>query len=827
MAEKISDRNISTEIKESFLDYAMSVIVSRALPDVRDGLKPVHRRILFAMNESGNTHDKKYQKSARSVGDIMGKYHPHGDSSVYDSMVRMAQDFSYRYMLIDGQGNFGSIDGDGAAAMRYTEARLSKLSGEILKDINKETVDFTPNFDSSLKEPTVLPSRFPNILVNGAYGIAVGMATSIPPHNLGEVIDGTIALIDDPDISIQQLIQYIKGPDFPTGASILGTKEINRAYNTGRGNVTVRSTAEIIELKNGKPCIIVTEIPYQVNKARLIERIAELAREKVIDGLTDLRDESSNRNGIRIVIELRRDVNANVVLNNLYKHTSLQNNFSIILLALVDGQPKILNLKQILTKYLDHQKEVIIRRTQFELKKAQVREHMLEGLKIALDNIDEIIKLIKAAKNDEDAKNQLISKFNLTETQSKAILEMKLRRLTGLEREKIEEELKELKVIIEELKSILNSNEKIFTIIKEEMLEIKTKYEDKRRTKIDTTAIEFIEDESLIPSEDIVLTVTNNGYIKKLTADTYKTQNRGGVGIKGMSTNDEDFVNYMLSMNTHDYVLFFTNKGKVYRMKGYEIPSQSRQGKGIPIINLLPTEKEEEITSMLKIPKDKEKGYLLFVTKKGVIKRTALSEFDRIRQTGKIALTLKEYDSLISVKMTSGDDSIIIGSDDGRMIHFDEKEIRVMGRTATGVKGIVLSEEGICVGADVIANNEEVLVISDNGYGKRTGIDEYRLTHRGTKGVKTLNVTEKTGNVSALKAVTGEEEVIIMTNSGIVIRLEVSKISKIGRATQGIKLMNLKNNDKVSTVSLVIEENNEEDNGGTTSDVSRGTLEIE
>ena len=812
MADKLKELQFSEEIQKSFLDYAMSVIVARALPDVRDGLKPVQRRIVYGMNAMGVTAAVPHKKCARITGEVMGKYHPHGDSSIYEALVRMAQDFSYRYMLVDGHGNFGSIDGDGAAAQRYTEAKMSKLSMELVRDMNKDTVNFVPNYDGEEREPEVLPSRFPNLLVNGSTGIAVGMATNIPPHNLSEVIDGTVALIDNPDIDTNGLMQYIKGPDFPTGASILGNSAIKKAYETGKGIITVRSKASISVLPNGKPQIIVTEIPYMINKSVLISKIADLVRDKVIDGITDLRDETSNREGIKIVIELRRDCNANVVLNNLYKHTSLQTTYGINSLALVDGQPRILSLKEMLEKYIEHQKTVIIRRTKFDLDKAKARAHILEGLKIALDNIDEIVQLLKKAENDNTAQTQLMERFKLTEAQAKAILEMKLRRLTGLEREKIESELSELEKLIEELTAILASDEKIMNIIKEELLEIKNRYGDERRTNIDMSAIDYIEDESLIPVEDIVITVTNKGYIKRMPVDTYKTQNRGGVGIKGMATNEEDFVEHLISLTTHDYVMFFTNKGKVYRIKGYEIPEFSRQSKGLPIVNLLPINKDETINSILMIDREEENKYLLFVTKNGVVKRTELSEFDNIRNNGKIAITLKDEDELISVRKTKGDNYILIGSDLGRMVRFNETEIRVMGRTASGVRGINLEENSKCVGAEISNNDDEILIVTEKGYGKRTNVTEFRETKRGSKGVKSVNVTEKNGTIVSFKIVTGNEDLMIITDSGIIIRLPIDQISVMGRVTQGVRLINLKDNQKVSTITSILKEETEENN---------------
>lgn len=802
--DQIQERQFTEEVKKSFINYAMSVIVARALPDARDGLKPVQRRIVHGMNDLGATASSPYKKCARIIGEVMGKYHPHGDSSIYEALVRMAQDFSYRYMIVDGHGNFGSIDGDGAAAQRYTEARMSKISMELVRDINKNTVNFIPNYDGEEKEPEVLPARFPNLLVNGSTGIAVGMATNIPPHNLGETIDGVIALIDNPDITIDELMEKIKGPDFPTGAIILGNSGIKKAYETGKGIITVRSRAEIHEVKPGKSQIIVTEIPYMVNKARMIERIANLVKEKVLDGITDLRDES-NREGIRIVIELRRDVNPNVLLNNLYKHTDLQTSYGINSLALVDGAPRILSLKEMLEVYLNHQREVIIRRTQFDLDKAEARVHILEGLKIALDNIDEIVQLLKKAKNDQEATEQLISRFKLTEIQAKAILEMRLRRLTGLEREKIESELKELEELIAELKSILASSEKVLAIIKEELTEIKNKYGDERRTSIDMSAIDYIEDESLIPVENIVVTLTNKGYIKRVTTETYRSQNRGGVGVKGMSTNEEDFVENMISMTTHDYLLFFTNKGKVYRIKGYEVPLYGRQSKGLPIINLLPIEKDEVVKVMLKVENEEQSRFIVFCTQNGVVKRTDIKEFDNIRKSGKIAITLRDGDELIAAKKTSGNSEILIAASNGRMVRFDESEARVMGRSASGVKGIDI-ENGICVGCEVSDENQQILVVTEKGYGKKTDLDEYRKTHRGSKGVKALNITDKNGNLVAFKTVHGDEDLMIMTNSGVIIRLPLEQVSTTGRVAQGVRLIHLKDDQMVSTVTTIQKE---------------------
>ena len=800
--DRLQENNIVEEVKSSFLEYSMSVIVSRALPDLRDGLKPVHRRILWSMYESGYTPDKPHKKSARIVGDVMGKYHPHGDSSIYEAMVRMAQDFNYRHMLVDGHGNFGNIEGYGAAAMRYTESRLSKISLELLRDINKDTVNFGMNFDESEKEPTVLPSRFPNILVNGTMGIAVGMATNIPPHNLGEVIDGCVAYIDNPEIDTLGLMQYIKGPDFPTGGIILGNSGIKKAYETGRGTITIRSKATIEE-KDGKHYIIVDEVPYGVNTMELKNKVAELVHNKTIEGISDYHTDL--KDGIKITITLKKDANPQVVLNNLYKHTQFQTTYGIIFLMLDNGVPKTLGLKDIISKYIDYQKEIIIRRTKFDLNKAEARVHILEGLKIALDNIDEVIKIIKSSKTDEIAKEQLTSKFDLDEIQCEAILEMKLRRLTGLEKDKIEAELKDLLAKIEELKSILASEQKVLDIIKIELLEIKDKYGDDRRTSIDMTAIDYIEDESLIPEESVIITLTNKGYIKRLTSDTYKTQNRGGVGIKGMATNEEDFAQYLLTMSTHDYVLFFTNKGKTYRMKGYEVPLFSRQSKGLPIINLIPIEKDEHVTAMLKVENKEKNNYIVFCTKNGLIKRTNIKEFENIRTNGKIAITLKEDDELISAKKTTGENEILIASSNGRMIRFEEKEIRIMGRTASGVRGINVGD-GICVGCEIAESGQQILVVTEKGYGKKTDLNEYRMTHRGSKGVKALNVTEKNGNIVSFKTVHNNEDLMIITNNGIVIRLPLEQVSSTGRVAQGVKLINLKDEQKVSTIAIVEKE---------------------
>lgn len=810
--DKLEQNNIVKEVKDSFLEYSMSVIISRALPDLRDGLKPVHRRILYSMYESGYTPDKPHKKSARIVGDVMGKYHPHGDSSIYEAMVRMAQDFSYRNMLVDGHGNFGNIEGYGAAAMRYTESRLSKISLELLRDINKNTVNFTPNFDDTEKEPEILPSRFPNILVNGTMGIAVGMATNIPPHNLGEVIDGCVAYIDNPDIDLDGLMQYIKGPDFPTGATILGNSGIRKAYETGRGSITIRSKARIEE-DHGKHYIIIDEVPYGINTLDLKNKVAELVHNKVIDGISDYHTDL--KEGIKITITLKKDANPQVVLNNLYKHTSFQTNYGIIFLMLDQGVPRTLGLKDIIAKYVDYQKEIIIRRTKFDLDKDEKRAHILEGLKIALDHIDAIIQLIKSSKSDEEAMKGLINTYNLSEAQSQAILEMKLRRLTGLERDKIENELQALLAEIEQLRAILASEEKILQIIKDEMLEIKNKYADERRTNIDMTAIEYIEDESLIPVDDIIVTLTNRGYIKRVKSDVYRAQNRGGVGIKGMSTNEEDFAQHLVNMKTHDYILFFSNYGRVYRLKGYEIPEFARQSKGLPIINLLSLDKDEKISSIINVStENNDAKYLVFVTKNGLTKRTPLEEFDSIRSGGKIAITLKDDDELISVRKTTGDDEIIIGATNGRMVRFHESEVRSMGRSASGVKGIELGESYV-VGSEVVKPDQYILIVTEKGYGKQTLVDEYRLTHRGSKGVKALNMTDKNGSIVSLKTIDDLDgyDLMIITDSGVIIRMPLNQISILKRATQGVRLINLKDDQMVSTIAIVSkEQENESDN---------------
>ncbi|WP_339229853.1 DNA gyrase subunit A [Aeribacillus sp. FSL K6-2833] len=806
---QIQEVNISQEMRSSFLDYAMSVIVSRALPDVRDGLKPVHRRILYAMHDLGMTPDKPHKKSARIVGDVIGKYHPHGDSAVYETMVRMAQDFNYRYMLVDGHGNFGSVDGDAAAAMRYTEARMSKISMELLRDINKDTIDYQDNYDGSEKEPVVLPSRFPHLLVNGASGIAVGMATNIPPHQIGEVIDGVLALSKNPDITIAELMEIIPGPDFPTAGQIMGKSGIRKAYETGRGSITIRAKVEIEERENGKQAIIVTEIPYQVNKAKLIEKIAELVREKKIDGISDLRDES-DRKGMRIVIEVRRDANVNVLLNNLYKQTALQTSFGINMLALVDGEPKVLNLKQILEHYLDHQKVVIRRRTAFELRKAEARAHILEGLRIALDHIDEVINLIRSSKTTDIAREGLMEKFSLTEKQAQAILDMRLQRLTGLEREKIEEEYNELVKLIEELKGILASEEKVLDIIREELEEIKERFNDERRTEIIATGLEAFEDEDLIPKENIVITLTHKGYIKRLPVSTYRSQKRGGRGIQGMGTNADDFVEHLLTTCTHDTILFFTNKGKVYRAKGYEIPEFGRTAKGLPIINLLEIDQDEWINAIIPVSGFVDDWFLFFATKEGICKRSPLSQFSHIRNSGLIALHLREGDELISVHLTDGTKDIVIGTKNGMLIRFHEQDVRSMGRTATGVKGITLEKNDEVVGMEVLDPGVDVLVVTENGYGKRTHESEYRIQTRGGKGLKTCNITPKNGSVVSVKAVRGDEDLMIITGNGVLIRMDVNDISSMGRNTVGVKLIKLDENEHVSTVALVEKEEQEE-----------------
>lgn len=807
---RIYDRDIGTEMRESFMDYAMSIIISRALPDVRDGLKPVHRRILYGMSELGMTPDKPYKKSARIVGEVIGKYHPHGDSSIYEAMVRMAQDFSMRYVLVDGHGNFGSIDGDSAAAMRYTEARMSKIALEMLRDINKETVDFTPNYDGEEMEPAVLPSRFPNLLVNGNTGIAVGMATNIPPHNLREVINGTQALIRNPELTALDLMEYIQGPDFPTAALILGREGIRQAYRTGRGSITMRARAEIEET-GGKARIIVHELPYQVIKARLVEKIAELVREKKIDGITDLRDES-DRNGMRIVIELRRDVNPSVVLNNLYKHTPMQTTFGINMLAIVGKEPKVLNLRDMLHHYILHQVDVITRRTEFDLKKAEARAHILEGLRIALDHLDEVIALIRASRTTEDARDGLMSRFGLSHDQAQAILDMRLQRLTGLEREKIEEEYQEILQKIAEYKAILADEQLKLKIIDEELEEIKIKFGDDRRTEI-THSDDEILDEDLIPRDDVVITMTHSGYIKRLPVSTYHTQKRGGRGVTGMGTKDDDYVENLFISNTHHYLLFFTNKGRVFRLKAYEIPDLSRTARGTPIINLIQIEQGETINAVIPVESFEPNRYLFFATRNGIVKKTPLDDYSNIRKVGLIAISLREDDDLIGVKLTDGEQEIIMATSGGMSIRFPEQDVRAMGRSATGVKGIALDEGDRVIDMDVVDPDKDVLIVTAGGYGKRTPMSEYRTQTRGGKGIKTLNITEKNGPVVSLKVVQDDEDLMIMTTSGTLIRISMSGINTMGRITQGVKLINIREDDAVSTVTRAPRSEDQNENG--------------
>ncbi|MDK9710264.1 DNA gyrase subunit A [Acidaminobacter sp.] len=778
--------DISKEMKKSYIDYAMSVIVSRALPDVRDGLKPVHRRILFDMHELSFGPDKPYRKSARIVGDVLGKFHPHGDSSVYNAMVRMAQEFSIRYQLIDGHGNFGSIDGDSAAAMRYTEARMSKIATELLKDIDKETIDYRPNFDETLQEPVVLPSRFPNLLVNGSNGIAVGMATAIPPHNLTEIIDATLAMIDDPDIDIEDLIDLVHGPDFPTGAQIMGSEGIKRGYRTGRGKVIVRAKASIEEIRKDKTAILISEIPYQVNKSKMLEDIAGLVRDKKIDGITDLRDES-NREGIRVVVELRRDANANVVLNQLYKHTQLQSTFGINMIALVEGEPKLLNLKQVLYYYILHQKDVETRRVQFDLRKAEERAHVLEGLMIALNNIDDMIDLIKAAPNPPQAKVSLIEKYALSEIQAQAILDMRLQRLTGLERDKIENEYKEILGLIKSLKEILSDEVLLFDIIRTDLVRIKEKYGDPRRTEI-TINYDEIDIEDMIEDEDVVITLTHSNYIKRTPVDTYAAQKRGGRGKTGVTTKEEDFVENIYTTRTHDYLLFFTNFGKVYRLKAYQIPESGRVARGTAVVNLIQLEPEETVTAVIPI-KSFESGFLMLMTKKGIVKRTALNKFDSSRKNGLIAINLNSDDELISVRETSGSDEAIVITSHGMSVRFNENDVREMGRVATGVRGIRLSDNDEVVCMEILRSDSKLLIVSENGYGKRTELDEYRIQTRGGKGIKTYNMNSKTGKVVSARVVKDDEEIMLINSQGILIRLRVDEISVLGRSTSGVRLM--------------------------------------
>ncbi len=811
--DHIKEINISSEMKTSFLNYAMSVIVSRALPDVRDGLKPVQRRILFAMNELGMTSDKAHKKSARIVGEVIGKYHPHGESSVYEAMVRMAQPFSYRMPLVDGHGNFGSVDGDGAAAMRYTEARLSKLAGQLVRDIEKKTVDYIDNYDGSEKEPSVLPSRYPNILVNGSTGIAVGMATNIPPHNLTEVIDGLLAYMQNKDITTQELMEYVKGPDFPTGGEILGISGLIQAYETGRGSIVNRAKTEIIEFKN-KSAIIVTAIPYQVNKTTLIERIAQLAKDKVLDGITDLRDES-NRNGMRVVIELRRDVNAHVMLNNLYKHTQLQQSFNFNMIALDKGQPKMFSLKDMYEKYLDHQVEIVLRRTVFDLEKAEARQHIVEGLIKALNDIDHAIQIIKQSKTAEDARDALITTYDIDDIQARAILDTRLQRLTGLEIEKLQQEHEDLKSKIVDFKDIIAKDDRKLAIIEEELQQIKTQYHEPRLSEINLTEDITIENEDLIPVEDVVITITNNGYIKRMSLDQYKSQNRGGVGMAGIKVHEDDYVEHIELTSTHDYHLFFTNTGRVYKIKGYQIPQGSRQSKGLPLVNLLALNPDERLASMTCVKDfDDEQAALTFVTKNGIVKRTLVSEFKNIRQNGIIAVNLRDNDELINVSLTDGTKDIILGASNGKAIRFNETMVSTVGRTAIGVKGMSLSSNDAIVGVAIIdpnSENEDILVITENGFGKRTKTNQYRPQNRGGKGVKTLNVTEKNGTLKTLTVVTDENDIIVVSDRGVVMRTDASKIAQTNRATQGVTIIKLKNDQKVSTVAIVPHQEDEEE----------------
>lgn len=801
---RISDVNLSKTMRTSFLSYAMSVIVARALPDVRDGLKPVHRRILYGMSELGVTPDKPYKKSARIVGDVMGKYHPHGDSAIYESMVRMAQDFSYRYMLVDGHGNFGSVDGDGAAAMRYTEARMSKIAVEMLRDINKDTVDWQPNYDDTEREPAVLPARFPNLLVNGATGIAVGMTTNIPPHNLAEVISAIHLLMDNPDATTADLMEVLPGPDFPTGGIVMGKSGIRKAYQTGRGNIIVRAKVDIQDQKNGKQRLIVTELPYMVNKAKLIERIAGLARDKEIEGITDINDES-DREGMRIVIDVRRDASASVILNNLYKMTLMQTNFGFNMLAIVKGAPKVLSLKQILIYYLEHQEDVIRRRTEFDLKKAQARAHILEGLRIALDHIDEIIRIIRQSETSEIAKNQLMDNFGLSDKQAQAILDMRLVRLTGLEREKIESEYQDLLKSIADYKEILGSKERINQIIYEELMEIQRKFGDKRRTELMVGEVLSIEDEDLIEEEEVAVTLTHNGYIKRLPTTEFKSQHRGGRGIQGMDVHDDDFIEHLLTTSTHDVLLFFTNAGKVYRMKAYEIPEYGRTAKGIPVINLLGVNSGEKIQAVVNVTGDASASdnYLFFTTVNGVVKRTPVQEFANIRSNGLKAITLKDDDELIGVTITDGHQNVIIGTHDGYAVSFDETTVRSMGRTASGVRGIRLRDDDFVIGFDVLKPDSNVFIITEKGYGKQTPAADYPIKGRGGKGIKTANVTDKNGHLAGLTTVDGQEDIMVMTNQGVMIRFNIATVSQTGRATLGVRLIRLDDDGKVATMAKV------------------------
>jgi len=808
-ANRIIPIDINTEMKKSFMSYAMAVIINRALPDVRDGLKPVHRRILYSMSELSMYPDKPYRKSARIVGDVLGKYHPHGDSSVYEAMVRMAQDFSIRHMLVDGHGNFGSVDGDSAAAMRYTEVRMSKITMELLRDIEKETVDFYPNFDETLEQPAVMPARFPNLLVNGTGGIAVGMATSIPPHNLGEVIDATIALVDDPDIGIDDLIEYLPGPDFPTGGIILGVSGIHEAYHTGRGRIRVRARAEIEPMGDSREQIIVTEIPYQVNKASLIEKIAELVREKRLEGISDLRDES-DKSGMRIVIELKRNANANVVLNRLYKHTQMQDTFGVIMIALVDSEPRVLNLKETLYYYIEHQKDVLIRRTRFELEKARKRAHILEGLIIALDNIDRIVELIKKSLDPLSARTALMETFGLSEIQAQAILDMRLQRLTGLERDKILAEYKDVKKTIEHLEAILANPQMVLDIIKEDLLEIKRKYADPRRSEI-TFMEDDIDLDELIDREDMVVTLTHFGYIKRLSLENYRAQKRGGKGITALSTREEDFVENVFVTSTHNQILYFTSQGKVYMQKCYQIPEAGRQAKGTAIVNLLNLDAGEKISAMFPVSEFELQAHLVMITRGGVIKKTLMSAYANIRQNGLIAVGLREGDELITVLKTDGEKSIIVGTRNGMSITFNEKDVRPMGRTATGVRAISLREGDCVIGAGILEPDNQVLVITENGYGKRTPAEEYKEQTRGGIGLKTINVTEKTGRLNGILVVDGTEDIMIISDAGVIIRTRVDEISIFGRDTQGVRLMKIEEGTKVVCVEKIVEDEEEDE----------------
>ena len=814
---KVIPRDINEEMKKCYIDYAMSVIVGRALPDVRDGLKPVHRRILYSLQGLGLTPEKGYRKCARIVGEVLGKYHPHGDSSVYDALVRMAQDFSMRYMLVDGHGNFGSVDGDSAAAMRYTEAKMNKIAVEMLRDINKNTVDFMPNFDGEEQEPVVLPSRFPNLLVNGSSGIAVGMATNIPPHNLGEIIDGTIMLIDNPEATVLDLMTKIQGPDFPTGATIMGKAGIRAAYETGRGKIVVRADAEIEE-ENGRHKIVITEIPYQVNKAKLIENIADLVKDKKITGISDLRDES-DRDGMRIVIELKRDANPNVVLNLLYKHTKLQDSFGVIMLALVNNEPRVLNLKEILVNYIDYQKEVITRRTIFELNKAEARAHILEGLRIALDNIDEVISIIRHSETAEIAKNTLMEKFSLSDKQSTAILEMRLRRLTGLEREKIEEEYAELMKQIEYLNSILASEEKLLGVIKDELAEIKAKYSDERRTKIEKVVNE-IDIEDLIQEEDVVITLTKSGYIKRISADTYSAQRRGGKGIQAMTTKEDDFVEHVMITSTHSDVLFFTNKGRVYKLRAYEIPDAGRQAKGTNVINLIAIEPDERIQTVLTVSDGKKEGFLFMGTKNGIVKKTHISEFKNLRKNGLIAISLKEGDELLKVKNTYGDANIMIVTQNGYAVRFNEQDVRPMGRTASGVKAISLKGDDVAVCMDIAVDGEELLVISENGFGKRTPVSEYKVQNRGGVGLITYKISEKTGKLAGATICKVDDELMLINSSGVAIRINVSDISITSRSAMGVTLMRTTEDEKDVAIAKILSSDDSEKDEESISDAT-------